>query len=67
MPYRSNHKITVYKTPNTEYFFGFRTKKEAEMAKGMLRKVREEHPDGRELGTFSDREAFKRFGRHRNN
>jgi len=53
--------MTIYDVPGKQYFLTFKTKKENEAAKEYLRQLKEQYPDGKELGTFSRKEAFKRF------
>jgi len=55
--------MTVFEFPGKQYFIGFKTKKEAKMAKEYLRRLKQEHPEGKELGTFPREEALKRFAR----
>jgi hypothetical protein len=63
MSYRRGHRITVYETPDMRYIIGFGTKKEAEMAKWELHQLKKKYPKGKEVGTFSDEEFFRRFAR----
>jgi hypothetical protein len=53
--------MTVYDIPGKQWFIGFKTKKEEETAKEYLRQLKEKYPEGKEIGTFTDKEAHKRF------
>lgn len=57
--------MTVYEVPGQQFFIGFGTRKEAQIAKEYLRQLKERYPEGKELGTFSDEEVLKRFAKHK--